>query len=227
MVVEQVTASGPIPNAGHNAELRPEHVYTYIAHRWPSVVRKIIARPASMASSDNLTFRLATEDDAVALERLINTAFQDDKTTQVFLSTDHASIDVTSVEEIQAKISQPNSAVYVVTDSVGTLLAHGSVRKLDTSCAWFGMLAVDVNHQNQGLGGKVLAYAENYALDRWDSARMKFDVVNTRADLIAWYKRRGYQETGETTPFPYKYHDNWRQILRDDLHFAIFSKELK
>ncbi|KAH7353163.1 acyl-CoA N-acyltransferase [Pyrenochaeta sp. MPI-SDFR-AT-0127] len=180
-----------------------------------------------MASSDNLTFRLATEDDAVPLERLINTAFRDDKTTQVFLSTDHASIDVTSAKQIQAKICQPDCAVYVATDSVGTLLAHGSVRKFDTNCAWFGMLAVDVNHQNRGLGRKVLAYAENYAMDIWGSARMKFDVVSTRAELIAWYKRQGYQETGETTPFPYEHHGDWKEILRDDLHFVIFSKELK
>jgi hypothetical protein len=45
--------------------------------------------------------------------------------------------------------------------------------------------------------------------------------------LIAWYKRRGYQETGTTTPFPYEYHGDWKGVLRNDLHFVVFSKELE
>ena len=126
----------------------------------------------------------------------------------------------------KAKLIMPSLLVYVLTDATGAILAHGSVRKVDATCAWFGLLAVDVNHQNKGLGGKVLAYAEDYATREWGSTRMEFDVVNTRAELIAWYKRRGYQETGATTAFPYEYHGDWKDTLRSDLHFVVFAKDL-
>lgn len=179
-----------------------------------------------MSPTSDVTFRLAKDEDAVPLERLINKAFRNDKTTQVFLSVDHESVDVTSVDQIKAKINQPDCAVYVATDPKGTILAHGSVRKLDDSRAWFGMLAVDVACQSQGLGGKVLAFAEDYAVQEWGSTKMEFDVVNTRTELIAWYKRRGYHETGKTTPFPYQYHEGWEGVLRDDLHFVIFQRTL-
>ncbi|KAH6645229.1 acyl-CoA N-acyltransferase [Truncatella angustata] len=177
-------------------------------------------------ASTRLNFRPATEEDAIPLEHLINTAFRDDKTTQVFLSTDHVGIDVTNVDGIKAKISQPNCAVFVGVDPEGTIVAHGSVRKLDETRAWFGLLAVDVLYQKRGLGSQVLAYAEYYARKEWTSTRMEFDAVNTRSELIAWYKHRGYKETGETTPFPYEYHGDWRGVLRDDLHFVVFGKNL-
>ncbi|KAI1842513.1 hypothetical protein JX266_011267 [Neoarthrinium moseri] len=174
----------------------------------------------------NLAFRRASEEDAVQLERLINTAFRDDTTTQVFLSPDHGRIDVTDVSGIKAKIAQPNSAVFVGTDSDGTLIAHCGVRKLDESRAWFGLLAVDVRLKNRGVGSKILAHAEDYARREWNSKRLEFDVVNTRADLIAWYKRRGFEPTDETTPFPYEYHGDWKGVLRDDLEFVVFGKDL-
>ncbi|GAW21185.1 hypothetical protein ANO14919_107030 [Xylariales sp. No.14919] len=175
----------------------------------------------------SLDFRLATVEDAIPLERLINTAFRDDKTTQVFLSPDHASVDVADVPTIIAKINQPDCAVLAVTDSsTGSIVAHGSVRKLDDKRAWFGMLAVDVDRQKRGLGSKVLEWAELYARRQWGSARLEFDVVNTRAELIAWYKQRGYQPTGESTPFPYERHGDWKGVLRDDLCFINLGKDL-
>ncbi|KAI1173594.1 acetyltransferase [Nemania sp. FL0916] len=180
-----------------------------------------------MASS-SLNFRLATVEDAVSLERLINTAFRKDDTTQVFLSADHARVDVIDVNAIISKINQPDCAVLAVTDpSTGTIIAHGSVRKLDEKRAWFGMLAVNVDRQKQGIGSQVLAWAEQYARSHWGSPRLEFDVVNTRAELIAWYKSRGYQPTGDTTPFPYKYHGDWQGVLRDDLCFINLGKDLE
>jgi ribosomal protein S18 acetylase RimI-like enzyme len=177
-------------------------------------------------ATNNLNFRRATAEDAVQLERLINTAFRDDTTTQVFLSADHDSVDVTDVSGIEAKIAQPDGVVLVGTDVDGTPVTHCSVRKLDESRAWFGMLAVDVRCQNRGLGSQVLAYAERYARQEWDSRRLEFDVVNTRAELIAWYTHRGYQATGETKPFPYDHHSGWEGVLRDDLCFIILGKDL-
>lgn len=177
-------------------------------------------------ATNSLNFRLATVEDAVPLERLINTAFRNDTTTQVFLSADHAPIDVTDVPTIIAKTAQPDCAVLVGTDPDGTIVTHCSVRKLSDSCAWFGLLAVDVRCQNRGLGSQVLAYAEQYARQAWGSQRMEFDVVCTRAELIAWYRHRGYRPTGETRPFPYDYHKDWKGVLRDDLHFILLGKDL-
>jgi hypothetical protein len=50
-------------------------------------------------------------------------------------------------------------------------------------------------------------------------------VVNVREALIAWYRRRGYHETGETNPFPYG-DDRFGTPQRDDLSFVVLEKDL-
>lgn len=72
-------------------------------------------------STSRLNFRLATPEDAPALERLINTAFNADTTTQVFLSTDHAATVVTDIAGILAKIADPTCAVLVAADPIDVL----------------------------------------------------------------------------------------------------------
>lgn len=182
---------------------------------------------ANMGSAPDYIFRLATLEDAEPLAKMINTSFRADKTTQVFLSTDRPDSEVTTAAVLTEKILQPDCACIVVTSpTTGILLAHGGVRKLDETTGWFGMLAVHVDYQKQGLGDRVLKYAEEYAVKKWGVTRMEFNVVNTREDLRAWYGKRGYSVTGETTPFPYEYHGAWEGVFRPDLHFVNYGKNL-
>jgi GNAT superfamily N-acetyltransferase len=177
-------------------------------------------------TTNDLNFRLATVEDAAKLEHLINEAFRNDFTTQVFLSADHASVDVTNIPSIIAKIAQPDTVVLACINPDDTIVAHCSIRKIGETCAWFGLLAVDLLYQRRGVGSRVLAYAESFARKEWQSKRMEFDVVCTRAELIAWYQNQGYQATGETKPFPYEYHGDWNGVLRDDLYFITLGKDL-
>jgi GNAT superfamily N-acetyltransferase len=186
-------------------------------------------------SANKLNFRLATPEDAPALERLINTAFNADTTTQVFLFADHAATVVTDTAGILAKIADPTCAVFVAADpanpSSDTLVAHCSTAKRADFAArgyaaWFGLLAVDAGCQGRGYGTQALAWAEGYARREWGARRMEFDVVGARVDLVAWYGRRGYEATGETSPFGYEHHKDWEGVLRDDLYFMCMGKDL-
>ena len=50
-------------------------------------------------------------------------------------------------------------------------------------------------------------------------------VITQRAELIAWYERRGYALTGERRPFPA--HDpRFGKPRRDDLEFVVLGKPL-
>jgi hypothetical protein len=48
----------------------------------------------------------------------------------------------------------------------------------------------------------LLASAEAYAAGQ-GARRIRMTVVSVRDTLIAWYRRRGYEPTGEREPFPY------------------------
>lgn len=225
------------PNATVAFQLRIKHrQFLYdsaVLRNLPGLFAPSSSSSPTMATQ-TLNFRLATPSDAPALETLINTAFQDDKTAEVFLSADHASIDVTSASSVAAQIARPDCAVLVATTTDadrGAVAAHCSVRKnagTAPGAAWLGLLAVDVGAKNRGLGTRMLAHAEDYVRRAWGPGvrRMELSVVNTRAGLASFYERRGYRFTGETTPFPYDGHGAWRGVLRDDLYFRIMAKDL-
>jgi hypothetical protein len=50
-------------------------------------------------------------------------------------------------------------------------------------------------------------------------------VIVQRAELIAWYERRGYTRSGEYLPFPYG-DERFGKPRRDDLRFEILVKRL-
>jgi hypothetical protein len=50
-------------------------------------------------------------------------------------------------------------------------------------------------------------------------------VIRQRADLIAWYVRRGYTQTGQMQPFPYG-DIRFGKPRRDDLEFEVLVKDL-
>jgi hypothetical protein len=63
------------------------------------------------------------------------------------------------------------------------------------------------------------------ARDDWAATAMIMTVIAQRAELIAWYERRGYRQTGETEPFPYG-NERYGVPRRPDLVFAVLAKPL-
>jgi len=87
-----------------------------------------------------------------------------------------------------------------------------------------GLLTVRPELQNQQLGRRLLAAAEEYAHDR-GAKHMRIGVLHVRDILIAWYERRGYRATGETEPYPTE-DPRFGTPLRQNLHFLIMEKPL-
>jgi ribosomal protein S18 acetylase RimI-like enzyme len=55
--------------------------------------------------------------------------------------------------------------------------------------------------QANGIGKQLLNEAEKEAASLGIS-KIRMTVISTRAELIEWYKRRGYKDTGIIKPFP-------------------------
>ncbi|HTV85679.1 MAG TPA: GNAT family N-acetyltransferase [Dyella sp.] len=123
------------------------------------------------------------------------------------------------------------SQLFVAPDSV--ILLASVDRVLRACChiqrqgdvAYFGLFAVDPPWQRGGLGKRLLAEAERVAGEVWRCAAMHMTVIDVRAELIAWYERRGYRRTGQYKPFPYG-DERVGVPLRDDLRFELLIKAL-
>ncbi|MGB5723071.1 MAG: GNAT family N-acetyltransferase [Parasphingorhabdus sp.] len=69
--------------------------------------------------------------------------------------------------------------------------------------AYLGLLTVDPALQAAGLGRELLAESERFVRENWQAQAIEMTVIRQRADLIAYYERRGYIRTGEQRPFPH------------------------
>ena len=108
----------------------------------------------------------------------------------------------------------------------GALLACCHIEHDNAQCCHFGMFAVRPAEQRAGLGRMLLGEAERIACAEWNCALMTMTVIDVRAELIAWYERRGYRRTGRFRPFPYG-DARFGLPRRGDLRFEVLEKPLR
>lgn len=68
--------------------------------------------------------------------------------------------------------------------------------------AYLGLLCVDPDRQASGLGRRLIAAAERAARTEFHARATTMTVIEQRVELIAYYRRRGYEPTGRRVDFP-------------------------
>ncbi|RYB05622.1 GNAT family N-acetyltransferase [Lichenibacterium ramalinae] len=86
------------------------------------------------------------------------------------------------------------------------------------------MLTVHPERQGQGFGALLIGEVERRARAAGCVA-VEMTVLHGRAELLAFYQRRGYAPTGRIKPFPYG-ETRFGLPHRDDLHFLVLEKPL-
>lgn len=170
-------------------------------------------------------FRPAAPDDVPALRVLIESAYRGDAARAGW--THEADLlegqrtDEAELRDILADASR----VILLAEVDGALTGCVQVADQGQGLAYLGLLTVDPARQAGGLGRLLIEAAEAEAAARFAATRMEMTVIRQRAELIAWYERRGYRLTGETRPFPL---DDPRFGLprTRDLAFVVLEKTL-
>jgi predicted N-acetyltransferase YhbS len=166
-----------------------------------------------------IAFRPATPEDVAALHPLIERAYRGDTAKAGWThEADLLSDTRTSVDELSALIADPERVVLLAHQD-GVLIGCVQVARVGDDRTYLGLLTVEPTLQASGLGRRLMAAAETEAVTRFGARRMEMTVINRRAELIAWYQRRGYAPTGETRPFPVN-------PPRPELDFVVLEKGL-
>lgn len=92
-------------------------------------------------------------------------------------------------------------ARFLVYKKSNVLIACICVEKSGSS-VYIGSLAVNPEHQEAGLGKKVLELAEQYASNEFKPDKYLMVVLSSRSELIAYYERRGYKRSGNVKEYP-------------------------
>ncbi len=171
-----------------------------------------------------IALRDAQPEDVPAIVALVESAYRGD-VSRTGWTTEADLLDGQRIDAngIAADLDRPHSRIRLASRE-GELLACAHVAEND-GAGYFGMFAVRPDLQGAGLGKIMIADAERVAREEWAMATMRMTVIDVRAELIAFYERRGYRRTGAHQPFPYG-DPRFGLPRRDDLRFEVLEKAL-
>jgi predicted N-acetyltransferase YhbS len=169
--------------------------------------------------------RPATEADYPAIVALTNRAFRQTGPQASWNVEDVIAGDRINDALLREDLANaPDGHLLIWRDPDGEHLGHVRLEPAQAGAWYLGLLTVRPDRQDQRLGRRLLAAAEDFARAR-GAARIRMTVVNARDTLIAWYLRRGYALTGETRPFPYD-DERFGRATRDDLCFLVLERAI-
>jgi ribosomal protein S18 acetylase RimI-like enzyme len=164
----------------------------------------------------------ATLQDIPALNTLINSAYRGE-TSKKGWTTEANLLEGkrTTEEELTETIQDSKNTILKFTENdqlIGCVLLVEKEDKL-----YLGMLTVSPELQNSGIGKKLLHQAEIHA-KKLRLPRIVMTVISVREELVAWYKRNGYVDTGLREPFPES--DVHVTVAEEPLEFIVLEKKI-
>jgi ribosomal protein S18 acetylase RimI-like enzyme len=165
----------------------------------------------------------ATLEDISALNKLINSAYRGESSKKGWTTEANILEGLRTTEQELAEIIQnTKNTVLKFTENeqiIGCVLLVEKELQL-----YLGMLTVSPELQNSGIGKKLLQQAEIHA-SALGLPKIAMTVISAREELIAWYQRNGYVDTGAREPFPAS--DVHIPITEVPLEFIIMEKRIK
>ena len=147
--------------------------------------------------------RPATRTDIPALHALIEHAYRGDSARQGWTHEadllDGQRTDVAALTEI---IDDHDQRILVALDG-SDIIGCVQITRKENGKSYLGLLSVDPLRQATGFGRQLIAAAEHAVSTLFGAHMVEMTVIKQRAELIAYYQRRGYSPTGEQRPFPF------------------------
>lgn len=162
----------------------------------------------------------AVAEDISALNTLINSAYRGEFSKKGWTTEAHL---------LEGRRTTEAELVEIIQDTTNTILKYSDNGKI-IGCVllkakknelYLGMLTVSPDLQNSGIGKKLLQQAAVFASEL-NIPKIKMTVISVREELISWYKRNGYVDTGAREPFPVS--AVFSQIAKEPIEFMVLEK---
>ncbi|MBC7866517.1 MAG: GNAT family N-acetyltransferase [Gloeobacteraceae cyanobacterium ES-bin-316] len=175
-------------------------------------------------SFSNPSISFASEADLPALKNLLNIAYRGESSRQGWTTeADIIAGDVRTDDQDLIRIMQlPNSIFLKYLDKENEIRGCVNLQQHGQKI-YLGMFSVSPVLQGLGIGKQILKAAEEYALGLHCIA-IYMSVISVRPELIAWYKKNAYAETGERKAFN---EDGLTGKHRQPLEFLMLEKNLQ
>ncbi|MBS1933727.1 MAG: GNAT family N-acetyltransferase [Bacteroidetes bacterium] len=156
------------------------------------------------------------------LVQLINSAYRGETSKKGWTTEADLLNGVRTHEKNLTELLNDETAVMLkCTNEEGKIIGSVYLKKHKEKL-YLGMLTVMPELQGFGIGKKLLQAAEEYAINN-NCAAIFMTVISVRNELIAWYERYGYKNTGKKKPFP---EGTEFGIPKQPLEMVFLEKEL-
>ena len=161
--------------------------------------------------------------DAKQLVLLLNSAYRGESskqgwTTEANLIAGERRTDEATVVDV---MNQPGSVILKYTNDAGEIIGTVNLQQHGNRL-YLGMFSVSPHLQGGGIGKQLLKAAEAHA-KLVNCGSIYMSVISVRFELIDWYKRHGYVDTGERKPFA---EDDLTGRHLQKLEFVILEKNI-
>ena len=181
---------------------------------------------SSIDASLELTFARAAAGDGPEITALVNSAYRGDSSRAGWTTEAELLGGVRTCDEAIDEIIKSESHYLLTARMQGVLLGCCEVTRYSSTDAYIGMVTIRPTAQNQKLGRTMLAEAEKVAIQHFKATHARMTVISVRQELIAWYERRGYEDTKQREPFPMT--DSRFGLPKvSHLEFIVMRKKLK
>jgi ribosomal protein S18 acetylase RimI-like enzyme len=139
--------------------------------------------------------------DIIAIKNLLNNAYRGEASKRGWTSEAHFITGSTRTNDTNLLqiMQQPGSIFLKYTNAEQQIIACVNLQQHGNKI-YLGMFSVLPALQAGGIGKKILQAAEEYA-KYLQCVSIYMSVISVRTELIDWYKRHGYADTGERKPF--------------------------
>lgn len=139
--------------------------------------------------------------DIPAIVSLLNSAYRGEGskkgwTTEAHLIAGDSRTNENAVKEV---IGKEGSVLLKYTNEQNDIIGCVNLQQHGNRI-YLGMFAVSPQLQGGGIGKKLLQAAEEYSREAGASS-IFMTVISVRTELVDWYKRHGYADTGERRSF--------------------------
>jgi ribosomal protein S18 acetylase RimI-like enzyme len=163
---------------------------------------------------------MASEADADAIVDVVNRAYRPSNQEKGWTHESELVSGPRTFSDQVLALFRPQSFVFVLCQDT-SIIACVHIRCED-SVAFIGMFATEPANQGLGLGHRMLLHAETFAVTHCNAKLSKMTVLSSRAELIAFYERKGYARTGEIDSYPIS--AGVGQPIRKDLFIEVLVK---
>jgi ribosomal protein S18 acetylase RimI-like enzyme len=166
---------------------------------------------------------IATENDIPELTALLNSAYRGEVSLKGWTTEAHLIAGETRTDEnnLRDVIRKPGSVILKYTNVKNRIIGSVNLQK-QADRLFLGMFSVSPDEQGGGIGKKILLSAEQHAKNQ-GCCTIYMQVISVRQELINWYIRHGYHDTGERKPFK---EDSLTGKHLRELEFMILEKNV-